>query len=142
MISIEDRTTFTKAESKARQIKPRVTVLDYQAGKYEVAGSKPGSRYTVQFSKDANKHWQASCDCQGHAGTATARPCYHIPAAYSSHRIQVNVRKQVRAALEAAEALAPVPAVVERFCTCGSEIETGLVGDKCRDCLQSELFGF
>jgi hypothetical protein len=136
MISIEDRTAFTKAESKARQVKPLVKIIEF--GTYSVAGSKEGTSYTVTFSKD-NGHWQAECTCQAHIMTATPKACYHIVSAYNSHRIQVNIRKEIRAALEAVQGQAP--ATIERFCTCGSVIETTLAGDKCRSCLNSELFG-
>lgn len=94
MISIEDRKRFANAEAKARHIRPLVRFVEF--GTYTVPSSRPGKEpYTVKFSKDAAGHWQAECDCLGHR---KGLPCYHVPAAYASHRIQVNVRKQLRAA--------------------------------------------
>jgi hypothetical protein len=42
---------------------------------------------------------------------------------------------------KAATVAAPVVEVEEFFCGCGAVIQPGLKGDKCIDCLNSELFG-
>lgn len=128
MLSIEDRNAFTKAEAKAREVKPRVTVKDYAAGEYTVDSGQAGKDpYTVKFSKDAGGHWQAECNCWAHTRSKEPKACYHIPAAYSSHRIQVNIHKQVRAALEVAPAAEAPSEAAERFCTCG-ELATSKAG--------------
>ncbi|MDB5079568.1 MAG: hypothetical protein JWP00_1492 [Chloroflexi bacterium] len=113
MISIEDRKRFANAEAKARRIRPVVRVTEF--GTYKVASSDPAKApYTVKFSKDRAGHWQAECNCQGHSREMA---CYHIPAAYASHKIQVGIRQQVRAAEGAAPAPAPhlyvIPTTVE-----------------------------
>jgi hypothetical protein len=97
MISIEDRALFSRAEAKARQIKPRVTVVTF--GEYRVAGSK-GTEYTVRFSKSTTGHWVASCTCPAHVADGrpdyVPKPCYHLPSAYSVHAALVYKRQQQR----------------------------------------------
>jgi hypothetical protein len=103
MISIEDRKLFERAEAKARQIKPRVTVVAF--GEYRVAGSK-GTEYTVRFSKSTTGHWVASCTCPAHVGPDNLTPeqregykakaCYHIVAGHAAHKVEVFKRQQFR----------------------------------------------
>jgi hypothetical protein len=94
MISIEDRKAFENAEKKARQVKPVVSVIEF--GVYVVWGAS--SNYTVEFGKDKAGHFAATCTCPAHTKSATPKPCYHIPSAYSAHSLQVGIRRQVRAA--------------------------------------------
>jgi hypothetical protein len=94
MISIENRAAFANAEKKAGQVKPVVSMIEF--GTYVVWGAS--TNYIVQFCKDNAGHFAATCTCPAHTKSSTPRPCYHIPAAYIAHKIQVNVRRQVRAA--------------------------------------------
>jgi hypothetical protein len=48
--------------------------------------------YKVTFSKE-NGHWFAECNCKAHQNNL---PCYHLPSAWACHRIQVNIRRQLR----------------------------------------------
>ena len=104
MISIENREAFARAEAKARQVRPHVHMVTF--GTYEVTGSS-GDKYTVRFEK-VEGHWVASCTCPAHTKSQPAKPCYHLPSAYSAHRIQVYIRKQ------RAEEEHPLP-----VCECG-----------------------
>jgi hypothetical protein len=94
MISIENRTAFANAEKKAREVKPVVSIVEF--GTYVVWGAS--TNYTVQFCKDNAGHFAATCTCPAHTKSSTPRPCYHIVAAYVAHKIQVSIRRQVRAA--------------------------------------------
>jgi hypothetical protein len=106
MISIEDRALFSRAEAKARQIKPRVRVIKF--GEYAVDSSDPGHPpYTVKFSKSDTGHWLSSCTCVAHVGPEyltedqrnyryMPKPCYHIVAGYSVHKVEVFKRQQQR----------------------------------------------
>lgn len=97
MISIENREAFNRAEEKARTLKPRVMTIKF--GEYLVAGSKPGTGYTVCFRK-VEGHWVASCTCPAHVADGrenyVPKPCYHIPSAYSVHAAEVYKRQQQR----------------------------------------------
>jgi hypothetical protein len=104
MLSIENRTAWAKAEKRAREIKPRVRVIEF--GVYEVASSKPGNPpYTVRFGKNEG-HWVASCTCIAHIGPAgltdeqrafyQPKPCLHCVSAYSVHAALVYKRQQQR----------------------------------------------
>jgi hypothetical protein len=88
MISIENRAAFEKAEQKAREVKPRVWALTF--GSYMVEGHDRD--YRVTFSTRAG-HWFAECNCEAHKRN---RPCYHCPAAWACHRIQIGIRQQLR----------------------------------------------
>lgn len=143
MISIEDRKQFARAESKAREIKPRVKMIKF--GQYEVAGSEggvyEGGVYTVEFDND-NGHWQAACNCLGHTAKRAPQPCYHIVAAYASHRIQAKIRKEVRAALVTVPAPAIAPAPALQFCGCGAELTQGEWCEVCQAAFDRKcLFG-
>jgi hypothetical protein len=104
MISIEDRALFSRAEAKARQIKPRVTVVTF--GEYRVSASNGHDFYTVRFAKAANGHWVASCTCPAHVGPGTLteeqsiqykpRACYHIVSGHAAHKVEVFKRQQQR----------------------------------------------
>jgi ribosomal protein S27AE len=106
MISIENREAFARAEQKARQIKPRVRVIKF--GEYAVDSSDPGHPpYTVKFSKSDTGHWLSSCTCVAHVGPEyltedqrsyryMPKPCYHIVAGYSVHKVEVFKRQQQR----------------------------------------------
>lgn len=147
MISLENRSAFARAEIKARQVKPRVSMIHF--GQYCVASTQPGITYTVTFSKDQEGHWQAECECAAHTKSKKAVACYHIVSAAFVHKLQANIRKEVRAALAAQATEAPVkaqpsPAAIYAdllepmgvfFCTCGVEVaEKGL----CHDCLAAQ----
>lgn len=93
MISIENREIFKNAEKKAREVKPVVSTIEL--GTYVVWGKE--TNYTVHFGKDSCGHWQASCTCKAHTASVTPKPCYHIPASYQAFKVQINIRKQVRA---------------------------------------------
>jgi hypothetical protein len=104
MISIENREAFAKAEAKARQIKPRVSIVPGASfGVYTVAGSQ-GNDYTVRFTKTTTGHWVASCTCPAHVGDGRPgyppKPCYHLPAAYNAFRLHIKMRQEVRASIE------------------------------------------
>jgi hypothetical protein len=105
MISIENREAFARAEQKARQIKPRVRVIKF--GEYAVDSSDPGHPpYTVKFSKSDTGHWLSSCTCVAHVGPEylteeqrdryVPKPCFHIVAGYSVHKVEVFKRQQQR----------------------------------------------
>jgi hypothetical protein len=93
MISIENRAAFANAEKKAGQVKPVVSMIEF--GTYIVWGAS--TNYTVQFCKDNAGHFAATCTCPAHTKSSTPKACYHICGAYIAHKIQVNVRRQVRA---------------------------------------------
>lgn len=125
MLSIEDRTEWARAEEKARQMKAHVRMIEY--GSYEIPSSEPGKKpYTVKFTKTTTGHWAASCTCRAHVGPDNLteeqrkryqpKRCYHIPTGYQAHKIQVGIRQQVRAALEAAQEPVDGP-----FCSCGAD---------------------
>jgi hypothetical protein len=94
MINIENRKAFENAEKKARQVKPVVSMIEF--GVYVVWGAS--TNYTVEFGKDNAGHFAATCTCPAHTKSATPKPCYHIPASMSAHKIQIGIRRQVRAA--------------------------------------------
>lgn len=104
MIALTDRNQFAKAEKKAREVKPVVWMLTF--GSYQVEGSDRD--YVVTFSRDSQGHFAATCTCPAHTKSNTPRPCYHIPAGYMAHKIQVAIKKQTRE-LEAAQ----VPSIAD-----------------------------
>jgi hypothetical protein len=85
------------AISKARQVKPRVTVVSY--GKFEVCGSK-GDCYTVQFTADSAGGLVVICGCKG---SQNGRPCYHGASAAGAYKLQWSEKR-------AAATAAPAPA--------------------------------
>lgn len=121
MISIEDRTQFTRAEAKAKEVKPHVSMVEF--GTYRVSSSQADhDPYTVRFSKDQDGHWQGECTCKAHTKGNKPIPCFHLVSAYQAHKIQVGVRQQVRAAQEAAQAQAEaLEPDSGPFCHCGND---------------------
>lgn len=94
MILLTDRNLFTAAIKKARQVKPVVTMIEF--GVYSVWGA--ATNYTVEFGK-VNGQFGATCTCPAHTKSKGGpKMCYHICSAYSSHAIQVAIRRQVKAA--------------------------------------------
>lgn len=103
MISIENREAFARAEAKAREVKPRVTIVpDAPFGTYSVSGSQ-GKEYTVTFQKQ-DGHWVASCTCPAHVADGrenyVPKPCYHLPAAYNAFHLHVRMRQEIKASIE------------------------------------------
>ncbi len=80
------------AISKARQVKPRVTVVSY--GKFEVCGSK-GDCYTVQFTADSAGGLVVICGCKG---SQNGRPCYHGASAAGAYKLQWSEKRAAAAA--------------------------------------------
>jgi hypothetical protein len=93
MLAITDPKHFENAIKKAREVKPVVSMIEF--GVYVVWGAS--TNYTVEFCRDSQGRFAATCTCPAHTKSSTSRPCYHIPAAYISHKIQVSIRRQVRA---------------------------------------------
>lgn len=83
MIKLE-ASKMTKAIERAKEVKPRVRVINADARTYAVTGRK-GDVYTVKFAV-ANGHKLAECDCK--AGQSNML-CFHVAAA-----AQVNVMVQ------------------------------------------------
>lgn len=93
MIRLDNIENFKNAIAKARQVKPVVSIVEF--GTYVVWGVS--TNYTVEFCRDSQGHFAATCTCPAHTKSSAPKPCYHLAAAYNSHKIQVNVRRQVRA---------------------------------------------
>lgn len=89
MIIITSPEQFTAAAKKASQVKPHVEFV--KLGHYTVWGQ--GGDYTVKFAK-VNGKFSGECNCK--AGENN-RVCYHLFCGYLSHRIQVGIRRQVKA---------------------------------------------
>ncbi len=102
------------AISKARQVKPRVTVISY--GKFEVCGSK-GDCYTVQFTADSAGGLVVICGCKG---SLNGRPCYHGAASAGAYKLQWTAKRE-----EAAAAASSPCQDCDRSldsCVCGSSV--------------------
>jgi flavodoxin len=148
MISIENREAFSKAEAKARQIKPRVSIApNAPFGVYTVTGSQ-GKDYTATFKKHEG-HWVASCTCPAHVADGrrdyVPKPCYHLPAAYNAFRLHIKMRQEIRASIEN-PAWPPVTAAnteIEQpppMCECGKPGYTAHEGRwYCIDCIKGAL---
>lgn len=102
-----DLTNMTRAIAKAKQIRPRVTVVDAGARIYSVSGMS--GRYTVKFPV-ADGHKLAECNCK--AGQSNM-VCYHVAAAAAVNMGIQGMRLQASTPA-AAPAPAPLPPRIVR----------------------------
>jgi hypothetical protein len=86
MIRFDSVEQFKNAIKRAKELKPQVEMVKF--GQYTVYGN--GGDYTVQFSK-VDGHFCGECNCPAR------KECYHLVSAYQAHKIQVGIRRQVRA---------------------------------------------
>lgn len=91
MIILTSPEQFKIAAKRAKELKPRVWSNVF--GTYFVEGQ--AQDYKVQFGK-VDGQFAGSCTCPAHT-KGTPKPCYHLASAYLSHKIQVSIRRQVKA---------------------------------------------
>jgi hypothetical protein len=90
MIIITSPEQFTAATKRAKELKPRVWAGS-TFGTYFVEGQSQD--YRVEFGK-VNGQFAGECNCEaGHRN----KICYHLLVSLLLHRIQVGIRRQVKA---------------------------------------------
>jgi uncharacterized Zn finger protein len=90
-------TTTRRAAARARQMRPRVSIISVPERTYRVSGSQ-GDHYTVRLSA-GNGRLLGSCECKGAQG---GKVCYHIAACAG---VATGIKQARRLALERAAGL-------------------------------------
>lgn len=78
MFILNNREQLQKAEEKAKQVKPKVKMIEF--GRYLVSASD-GGFYQVVCKKTASGEKQVSCSCK----TKDGNVCYHSVPAIGLH---------------------------------------------------------
>jgi hypothetical protein len=98
---IEDDEKMRRAIERARELRPRVRVLDARARLFEVESRHNSHRYIVQFTVTANGRRLASCrnqlgdSCKGLNSRAR---CYHVAASAAANIYAQTVLRQIQGA--------------------------------------------